>query len=203
MTLTHAWASARRAAHAHRRALAAVLTCVAVFATITALQPERTARVTVWAAARDVPGGTVLTAADLTSVALPADVVPDAAVTDRLDAEGATLNAPLTRLSVLTAASLASGQSLAGPGRVVVPLPVADRGLAGHLAIGARVDVLAPATGVVASDARVVALPPPAAPGLGGDLAGGALTVLVEVTPQEAGALAREASAGTLTVALR
>lgn len=197
------WASLRRAVHTHRRSLAAVAAFVAVFSSVTALQPDRVPRVAVWAAARDVPGGVRLAATDLTELRLPADLVPDGAVTDRTTAEGATLNAPLTRHSVLTTASLASAQSLARPGRVVVPLPVADRGLAGHLAVGARVDILAPSTGVVASDARVVALPPPASSGLGGDLSGGTLTVLVEVTPQEASELAREAAAGSLTVALR
>lgn len=203
MNLTRTWSSLRRAAHAHRRALAAALAFAAVLATVSALQPDPGARATVWAAARDLPGGATLAAADLTALVLPADVVPDGALADRAAAEGAILNAPLTRHSVLTTASVASGQSLAGPGRVVVPLPVADRGLAGHLAVGARVDVLAPARGVVAADARVVALPPPASSGLGGDLGGGSVTVLVEVSPAEATELAREAAAGTLTVALR
>ncbi|RIQ19477.1 SAF domain-containing protein, partial [Jiangella rhizosphaerae] len=81
-----------RAAGWHRRLLAGGLAAAAVAFAIEAASPGAPATVDVVVAARDLPGGTVLAADDLTTAAFPPGAVPRGAV-GRTEAAGALLAA--------------------------------------------------------------------------------------------------------------
>src|SRR3954468_21933609 len=166
----------------------------------------------VWTAARDLSGGSPLTARDLRAVALPAGSVPDGTLPAAARAAGRLLAAPVRRGEPITDVRLL-GQSLLAalpePGLVAVPVRVADGSAAAALVHpGDVVDVLAvddPVSGrdagrpvTVASAVRVVAVPTRA--GASGD--GGGL-VVVAVDRMQAAALAEASSGARLSLALR
>ena len=195
--------SVRRALARHRRSIAAVATAVAVLAIITALQPERGPSVVVVTAAHPLAAGTTLTDADLTRTSMPESFVPPDALTDPAAAVGRVVNAPVSERSVVTAASVAAGQSLARPGMVVIALPLADEALAALVTPGSLIDIFgttASGAGVIASEVRVVAAPQPKG-GLASMSSG--RVALVEVTPAVAGQLTVVGNAGGVTIALR
>lgn len=192
----------RRLAHLRRRTLAALAAALAVWAVLGVFAPPRAETVAVVAVARDVPGGTVLTPADLMSIALPAAAVPAGAMTDAAGAVGRSLNGPLSARSPVTEASVATGQGLARPGHVVVALPLANQNLAPLVRPGVHLDLLDPGgTGeLIASDVRVVAVPESDA---GGFASVPTRAALVEVLPEVATRLAVAAQSGGVAIALR
>ncbi len=193
----------RRFFYFRRRALAVLATVLAVFATVSALQPDRGETVPVLAAARDLPGGTVLAAGDLVPLSLPAGAAPGAAVSEASELVGRALNGPVSARSVLTRAAVATGQSLARPGYVVVALPLDNDALAPLVAPGARIDLIDPsgASGaVLASDVRVVGAPSSAS---GLSLGAPDRAALIEVLPEVATKVAAATRSGGLTIALR
>lgn len=189
-------------AHLRRRTLAALAAALAVLAVLGVFAPPRAASVGVVAVARDLPGGTVLAAADLTTVDLPEAAVPAGAMTDAAGAVGLTLNGPLSARTPVTEASVATGQGLARPGYVVVALPLADQNLAPLVRPGVHLDLLDPggAGDVFAADVRVVAVPESEAEGFGSVPTRAAL---VEVQPEVATRLAVAAQSGGVAIALR
>lgn len=193
----------RRAVARHRRLLAAVAAALAVVAGITALQPERGPSVAVLAAARPIAGGSTVTDADLTLTRVPTALVPVDALTTAADAVGQTVNGPVTERSILTRASVATGQALARPGLVVVPLPLTDDAIAPLVRPGSRIDLYgatAAGTGPLAADVRVVAAPGSSSGGFGSLSA--SRVALVEVTPEVASTLAQVGRQGGVTIAL-
>lgn len=191
--ISHLFASLRRAVRWHRRLLAAVFAGLAVYCVL-AVVTVRDDTVTVLAVATALPGGQPLTTRDLTPLQLPAAAVPDGALTSADQAVGRALVARLPARAVLTADSLASGDSLVEPGRVALPVSLADSALLGLLRVGDRIDLLGTGQSgtveVLASAVRVAALPKIDAGLLGGQ----ASAVLVDVTREEA---ARLVSAGS------
>ena len=195
-----------------RRLLAALCAAVAVLAAVKALAPGAPHLVAVWAAARDLPGGSPLSSQDLRTVALPADAVPAGALTAGAPVVGRLLAAPVRRGEPLTDVRLLGPSLLTAlpePGLVAVPVRVADGSAAAALVHpGDVVDVLAvddQATGgsasrpvTVASAVRVVAVPARAA--ASGDAAG---LVVVAVDRAQAGALAAASTSARLSLALR
>lgn len=195
----------RRTLRWHRRSLAAVAAAVAAFCVVGALQPQDGAAVPVLVASRALAGGVAVAADDVRTVNMPGELVPEGAVADSAALVGRVLTAPLTIGSVLTEASMAGGQSLARPGFVVASLPLADAALAALVTPGSRIDIIGPTkgtTGVLASNVRVVAAPAAPEGGLGG-LGDTTHLALVEVPPAVATELAKAASVGGVTVAVR
>lgn len=182
----------------HRRWFAALAAFLAVFTAIGAFQPDRTPTVAVLAAARDLPGGTTLSASDLLVVQLPADAVPGGSSAEASTLVGRVLNAPVTARSPLTQASVSTGAALARAGYVVIGVPLTGSALAGLIQVGSRVDLIASAGGPVASDVRVVATPSSAGSGM---LSGPTSAVLLEVTPDAAARIAAALDHGALTIA--
>lgn len=157
-------------------------------------------------AARDLPPGTPLSAADVLVRRLPPEVVPDGALAAVADVEGRLLagaarrGEPLTdvRLTGRELADLATGD----PGAATVPVRLADPDLAALLRPGAVVDVVTLGERqdqpvVLAQGATVLAVPPPGESREQGRL------VLVAMAPDAATRVAGASIAETVTVTLR
>ncbi len=186
--------------HRYRRLLAALCAFSAVLAALSVLRPTPADRVTIVAAASDLAPGTVLGRAQVLVLAVPAEAVPAGAFTDPAAVEGLTLGAPLTARSPVTSASVESGARLAGPGLVVVALPLPGDGVAALIRPGTRVDVLDAKGGYVAQNIRV--LQAPEAPSGGLNLGGSARAALIEVEPATAAKLAALRDSAGWTVAV-
>jgi Flp pilus assembly protein CpaB len=191
--------------HLARQVAAAALTALAL---VVALRPspppvaDGTKAVQVAVAARDLPSGTVLTAADLTTARYPSDAAPAGVVDDprelvhRVLAGGVRAREPISDARLVGPGVTA----LLPAGQVASPVRLSDLAVAALVHTGDRVDVLA--TVADASSAEVVA--------------GGALVVATTGTGEEAGAgllllavdastaarLAAAATTATLTVTL-
>lgn len=198
-------AEINRAVARHRALLAGGLAAGAVAAGLTVVAPEPAAGQLVLRAAADLPAGTPLTAAHLAPDRLPPAGLPDGAVASLDAAVGRLLAAPVRRGEVLTDLRLAGAGLLTGaaPGRVAVPVRLADAASVALLHAGDRIDVLAasstggPAARLVATGAEVLAVP--TAVSDGGE---GALVVLSE-TPDVAAKLAAAALSSRLSFTLR
>ncbi len=161
-------AASRRRGGRRRRVLRRALSVVLLIAAgVVAVTDPRGGQpgLPVVAVRRDLPTGSGLAAADLVTVAVPE--LPDGAVRRSADAVGRVLSGPVRKGELLTDVRLVPiGGWVAGPGRVAVPVRPADPGTADLLNTGVHVAVLAVAENgsstVLATDAVVLAIPPPA-----------------------------------------
>jgi Flp pilus assembly protein CpaB len=199
----------RSLALAARRAAAAVLVAVAL---VLALRPSPApagsrapATVPIAVAALDLPAGTMLAPADLTTAQLPAAVVPNGVTADpgalvgRVLAGGVRTGEPLTDARLVGPGLTA----LLPHGQVAAPVRLADLAVAGLVGTGDRVHVLAalPESAqaeVVAAGALVLAAPRAGPEEI--DPAAGLLLLAVDAAT--AGRLAAVATTATLTVTL-
>lgn len=159
-------------------------------------------------AARDIPGGTTLLRTATRIARLPAALVPAGALRSVDAAVGRTVGAPLRRGEPITDVRLVGrslAAALAGTGAVAAPVRLADADTAALLRPGDAVDVLAaPQRGdpgparLVATDARVMAVPPPDPD----STADGALVVLA-MPENAARSVAAATTSGLITVTLR
>ncbi len=146
-----------------RRALAAALLVAAGVIAIVG-QQDPIAGIRVVAVLHDLPAGTTLRQADITTLTLAS--IPDGALRSPPQAVGHLLSAAVRRGEVLTDVRLVSAAGPdAGPGRVAVPIRPADPGTVDLLSPGVHVTVLSvgedgQAT-VLAADAVVLSIPPP------------------------------------------
>jgi Flp pilus assembly protein CpaB len=184
---------------------------------ISAVSPAPPPSAEVAAAARDLSGGTTISADDLQIVKVPPDSMPAGAITDEEQLTGRVLAGPVRAGETITDVRLVGPALLAGYGDqlVAAPVRIADAGSAALLQPGDVVDVLA-ADGVggadvesvvsearlVASDVRVVTVPRDGESALdGGDLGEGALVVLA-TTSQTAARLASAAVTARLSLTI-
>lgn len=189
----------------HRRPLAALCVAAAVLLTTAALRPPDPATALLWTAARDLPGGSVLTTEDLRRTAFAPGSVPAAAARDLADLVGRTLTTPLGRGEVATSTRLVGNDVTAGhPGLAAIPLRIPDPEVVGMLRVGDRVDVVAsdpqgrrPPERLL-SEAPVLAVPAAPESSFGPGLSG--RLVLVGVPEEAAVRVAEAASALYLTV---
>ena len=188
--------------------VAALCLGVAASATVHALRPPDAPTVAVAVAARTVEAGVALTASDVRVARYPVATVPDGALSDAASAVGASTAVPLTDGSPLVPGVLASDDVRGPPGTVVATVRFADPAVAGLLAPGMHVDVLAAtAEGGPGSVVARLALVLPVArrtAEAGGLLGGGpagddSVPVLVAVSPDEAPALAGAAASALLS----
>ncbi|MHA7272201.1 Flp pilus assembly protein CpaB [Arthrobacter sp. TMT4-20] len=128
----------------NRRLLAAMLFCLATAVAVEALIPPEQTRVGVVAAAADLPVGTVLTAAHLTIVELPAEAVMSASFADPSEVVGEQLATPLPHGFVLTPTAFVGSGLLTGApaGTVAVPLRPSDPSTVQLLSPGHYVEVV-------------------------------------------------------------
>jgi Flp pilus assembly protein CpaB len=159
----------RRAVLARRRMLAAVFAVLAVLAGLRSVSPPPPDTAPAVVAARDLPGGQVLTSQDLAVAELPPDAVPAGAATSPVPLVGRTTAAPLRRGETVTDLRVVAPSLLDGyPGLVAVPIRLGDAATLPLLSVGDRIDVVAadPQGGradVVATGVPVVAIPQPGA----------------------------------------
>lgn len=184
--------SVRRAVLRRRRLLAALLTAVAVAAGLQAVAAPPPPSESVLVAARDLPAGVVIAAADLQPVAFAPGSAPDGVAAD---AVGQVLAAPLRRGEPVTDVRLVGPALTEGtPGVTAVPVRLPDAGMVALLDVGDRIDLVAadPQAGgaeVVAYDVPVLAIPGAAADSPGDSSLPGRL-VVVGAEPTEVGAIA-------------
>ena len=186
-----------------RLPVAAALVALSVAAALTATAPAQAAAVPVLAAARDLPPGTLLDDAALTTVALLPDAVPGGALTSPDQARGQRTAGAVRAGEALTDVRLLGPGLLPPGGEVAVPVRVAEPAVAGLLRPGDRVDVLsaAPDGGdaarTVVSDVVVLAVPEL------DDLALDGALVVLAATGRGASRLAAAAVTGRLSITVR
>lgn len=163
--------------------------------------PRASAAREVWAAARSLPVGTMLTPSDL--VALPASGPPEGAFFTTADIAGRVLAAPIRRGEIITDARLIGPDGPdPGPGRVAVPIRPADAGTADLLSPGAHVGVVGVGSdGAVRSltdDAIVLSVRAPPPGGLSSPGSAGGPLVVLAVRSVDADALIAMALTGAI-----
>lgn len=198
-----------------RRALAAVLLVAAVLVALrpsgprTVQAPSGPAR-DVAVATRDLSAGTVLAAADLRTVSMPAGIVPGGAVTRPATVIGRVAAGPVRRGETITDARVVGPGLTAGlrpGGTAAVPVRVADPEAAAIVRAGDQVDVLGTAVGAdgtapardaveIAAGVRVLAV-------LAGRDETDGVVLVVAATPPVARRLAGAAAGQRLTIAVR
>ena len=196
----------RRTVLARRRPLAALCAGVAVLTGVQAVRPAEGATVAVPVATHDLDSGTVLSAGDLSTRRLPVGSAPDGLETH---AVGRTLAGPIRRGEPVTDARLVAPALIAGyPGRVALPVRIADGDVVGLLRVGDHVDLVAadPRSGTasyVAVDVPVVALPAPDEQRVGSGVGGvtGRLVVVAAV-PSDVDGIAGAAATDLLSVVI-
>jgi pilus assembly protein CpaB len=112
----------------NRRLAVALLLCAAAALTVHQLTPAPVYTVSALAAARDLPAGSAMAAADLAQVQVPPGMLADGFLRDQAEAAGKQLAAPLRKGQLLTDAQLVGPGLLTGsaPGSAAVPLRMAD-----------------------------------------------------------------------------
>lgn len=217
--------SLRRAVARHRRLLAAGLAAGSVAFGLGALAPDPPPTVPVVVTSRDLPAGTALGAGDLEVARVPDDLVPGGSAPDPTELVGRVLAGGARRGEAITDVRLV-GPALASAdqGLVAAPVRLADAQVAGLVRVGDLVDVLAAGTDsglgggwgraddsasasptparVVASGARVLAVPAPDPDALAATSLDGSL-LLLAVTPAVAADLAAAATTGALSIIVR
>jgi pilus assembly protein CpaB len=190
----------RRRVLLHRRPLAALAAAGAVLLGLEATTAPPPPTVPVWTAARDLPGGTVLSADDLVSSGFAPGTVPDDVVGDLRLVLGRRLAAPLSRGEPLTTVRTVAPGLLRGyPGRTAVPVRITDGDVVDLLRVGDRVTlVLADPDGrtpprTLVEDVPLVGIPPIRATGLSTGTPG---RLVVAAVPS---ALAADVAAGAAT----
>jgi Flp pilus assembly protein CpaB len=198
-----------RTASWHRRLLASGCAAAAIAFALTALTPKPHGLVKVLAAARDIPAGATLSAADVHTIGVPPAVVPAGALRAGSAAVGRVVAAALRQGEMLTDVRLVGAPlfGTVGAGLVAAPVRIADPSAALLLQPGDVIDVLASTDHSSAAAALVVAagvrvLTVPSGTEATGGLDDGAL-VVVAATPATAALLAKAAIASRLSVLIR
>ncbi|MBO3129918.1 SAF domain-containing protein [Dermatophilus congolensis] len=191
-----------------RKALAGLLTIIAVWLFTTVLGLTRGAEASAWVAIRDMEAGEQLTENDVRSVPIEASLLTPAAnaITREYLASGNVLTAPITSGEVVTASRLRSPDSFdkLPADRRAVRIPLADVGSASILRAGSHVDIHSPSNGaVIAADVPVLQVDTPT-----GDsdtkTAGAILDVPADRAPQLMATLGTAThDGGAVTLAIR
>jgi pilus assembly protein CpaB len=184
----------------HRRGVATVLTGVVVFAALSAVTAKDSSDlVTVVVASRLVAAGTTVGDSDVRLARMPAQAVPEGALTQPQDAVGKVAGTGIRAGQILTDLTLVGGAET--DGTVVLSVRLQNPELASLAPPGTRVTLYATTSAQpVASHVLVVAVP---AVGSGNVLSGSSATVLlVRVTSDQAGAITMATSSSTLTLAI-
>ncbi|MDR1079101.1 MAG: SAF domain-containing protein [Propionibacteriaceae bacterium] len=202
---TTLWTSLTRILIGRRRLVAtgAAIACVFCLAVIASGRDQP--QTTVLVVTGRIEAGRLLTAADLTPVSAPADLVPDGALSDPAQAVDRLTAATLPRGAMVTADALvSSGGRTSGADRLILPLPIDQPDLIALVQPGDRITLLVTdgATGgtTVARDVLVVMVPA----GGSDDWLGssGPDHILIDVSTETATLLASSSVTARVTIAL-
>ncbi|GAB3164027.1 hypothetical protein GCM10027059_19360 [Myceligenerans halotolerans] len=211
---------ARRLVWRHHILLAALCCGLAAMGAVQVLRPAPPPSTPVLLTAREVAAGTRLTGDDVTLREIAVSLAPPAALRGRSEAVGLTAVVPLPAGAPLHTGVVSDGGVLASApqGTVVVPVTLADDGVAALLRPGDRVDLLTPGstrstdnreptTSYLARRALVLPTPAHRTPdtGAAGLLGGGTdppPVTLVAVDPAEAPDLSAIAGIGAVSAIL-
>jgi len=189
----------------HRRLLAGLSAAAAVYFALVALSPAPPPTVAVLAAARDLPGGAVPTAADLRTLRLPLSAVPSGVLHPGTDLAKRILATPVRSGEPLTDARFLSPASIT-PGSLAYPLRLDDAEIASLLHIGDRIDLYAATSSATDSAIRlaqavaVVALPATRTSPTAGTSSGA--LVVIAASPEIVARIAQATANSRITVAL-
>ncbi|MGL5406631.1 MAG: Flp pilus assembly protein CpaB [Propionibacteriaceae bacterium] len=195
----------------HRRAIAALLAGLSVYYLSLSLHPPATPTRSVIVAAHDLAGGTTVQASDLITIELPSNSAPPSATNEIASLTGKVLAAPVAAGIPITQTSILSPAFIAmNPGHVLTPLRLSDPESGTLLTAGSFISVVSASEGhaeTIVDSARVAAIPHLS------ESAGGAfsnsdsdsrgLLIILDVTPDQAAALAEAETRGKITIALR
>ncbi|MDR1450080.1 MAG: SAF domain-containing protein [Propionibacteriaceae bacterium] len=189
----------------YRRLAAAGAAALCVFALAVIASGRAETRVAVVTVTARAEAGHMVAAADLTTMEIPAESVPDGALTAASEAVGRMLAATVPRGGILTADSLvAESGRTTSPGHLILPVYLAQTDILKLIRPGDRIALLITdgTTGEtsIAEDVLVVAIPETADGGfLGGS---SAEYVLVDVPQETAAVLAGSSRTVSVTIAL-
>jgi len=187
----------------HRRLVAALSAMVAVFCIVNVVSGTGGPTTDVYVAVARIPAGTVITGSQVQVRSVPADVVPQGAVTSLSGATGQMTAGPVPAGAILTGDDFVSvGQ--AGPGSVIIPLSVSSQMMSilnpgDHISLFLSDTTTGQVT--VARGVRVVTIPVPGSSGMFSSPSSGTV-ILVEVPEALATQITAADSRGTTTVAL-
>jgi Flp pilus assembly protein CpaB len=193
----------RRNVLARRRSLAAASAAVAVLAGVAAARPPGDDTLPVTVAARDLVSGTVLRPGDLAVQRLPVGTAPSGL---RAHPAGRTLAAPIRQGEPITDVRLVAPALTSGyPGRVAMPVRIADADMVGLLRVGDQIDLVAadPRSGTAtyaALEVPVLALPAPLDDNRSDTLSG--RLVVVAALPDEVDQIAGASATDLLSVVI-
>lgn len=205
----------RRAAAWHRRLLAAGLLAASVAFAIQAVSPDPAPGVAVLVAAKNLSGGTSLSAADVQVRDLPQSVVPEGSLHLAADVTGRSLVAPVRAGEVITDVRVVGRSYLESYAHAVVATPVriADAASVRLLRAGDVIDVLAAGAGsdgtasgaarLVASAVPVITIPRGGDALVGSDDVGQGALLVVATTSETAALLAAAAVTDRLSLVIR
>lgn len=191
----------RAALRWHRRLIAAGFAGLAVLAGLQFLAQREDQR-PVLVTGGELAGGRTIESADIAVVQVPAELVPDGALSDPQEALGRTVALARPRGAVLTASDLVTGGGLVAEGRLALPVALRDSAALGLLDVGDRIDLIgvtpSGTTSVIATGIRVVAAPESSGSALGGSSS----VVLVDVDPDQAATISAAGGSSALDFAL-
>ncbi|MEV0286563.1 MULTISPECIES: hypothetical protein [unclassified Kribbella] len=189
-----------RAVRWHRRLLAGVAAAAAVYFGLVALSPPPPPTIAVLAAARDLVGGAVPTGADLRTLDLPPEAVPDGVLKPGADLTARVLTSPVRSGEPLTDARFLAPAAVP-KGELAYPFRIDDADISALLRVGDHINLYAATStptdsaNLLARAVRVVALPTPRTTTTGA-------LIVVATTPETATRLAQATTNSKLTVAL-
>jgi hypothetical protein len=187
----------RRVVLSRRRSLAAICAAGAVLAGLHTLRPPPGPTVTVEVATHDLSSGAVLTEGDLEPRTYPARLAP---VGSAAAAVGRTLASPVRAGEPVTDVRLVAPTLLAGyPGRVALPVRIADAAAVGLLRTGDR--RLGTAS-YVAVGVPVLAIPAPDSARVTSGAALSGRLVVVAAAPSDVDRIAGAAATDLLAVVI-
>ncbi|CAM5789882.1 SAF domain-containing protein OS=Cellulomonas persica OX=76861 GN=CPE01_28490 PE=4 SV=1 [Cellulomonas persica] len=190
-----------------RFVVAALGVGLAATSALQVLRPPEPVMRAVVVAARDLPAGTTIGAADVRVAQVPEGLAVAGTTPGSGEVVGESVAVPVPAGLPVVPGLLASGALVGPPGTVVAAVRLADPAMAALLEPGTRIDVLAAAAETGAQGVVVArrALVLPVAPGAGDDgwaaslASGDTAPVLVAVSPDEAAALSGAAVSALLS----
>lgn len=198
--------SAFRLFRRYRRWFAAALAVIGVAAGLSSVDSVTSQGHPTVVAAHTIPGGAVISEADLTVVALPDAALPQGTSSQASALVGRQALSDIPGRAIVVESNLLGGELASTSGLLKLPVHFSDDAAVSLLRSGQHIDIFGPSGSggsfaLVASDITVLTIPPTEqSTGLG---ATSSELVVIEVTPEQAASISSAASSTSLSFALR